>query len=60
MLIIGIIAAILVGSPTCGNATYASNIQQRQASADKYLPQNTTKYDTCIGGMESPNNNKSG
>ena len=60
MLAIATVAAILVGNLVCANAAYASTFQQRQACADKYLPQNTTKYDICIGGMGTPNVNKSG
>jgi L-lactate permease len=52
LLIIGAIGAILVGSLSYTNV-YASTIQQRQACADKFLPQNTTQYDICIGGMKS-------
>lgn len=52
LLVIGAIATILVGSLLYTNA-YAATLQQRQACADKYLPQNTTKYDICIGGMKT-------
>lgn len=52
LLAIGAIATILVGSLLYTNA-YAATLQQRQACAGKYLPQNTTKYDICIGGMKT-------
>jgi hypothetical protein len=52
LLIIGAIGIILVGSLSYTNA-YASTLQQRQACADKFLPQNTTEYDICIGEMKS-------
>ncbi len=52
LLVIGAIEAILVGSLLYTNA-YASTLLQRQACADKFLPQNTTEYDICIGGMKS-------
>ena len=52
LLVIGAIGAILVGSLLYTNA-YASTLQQRQACADKFLPQNSTEYDICIGGMKS-------
>lgn len=53
-LIIEAIGAILVGS-LCFDYTnaYASTLQQPQACADKFIPQNTTEYDICIGGMKS-------
>lgn len=52
LLVIGAIGTILVGGLSSTNA-YASTLQQRQACADKFLPQNTTEYDICIGGMKS-------
>ena len=60
MLAIATVAAILVGNLVCANAAYASTFQQRQACADKYLPENITKYNICIGEMGTPNINKSG
>ena len=59
MVTIATVAAILLGNLVCANAAYGSTFQQRQACADKYLPQNSTKYDICIGGMGTPNINKS-
>ena len=53
LLAVGTITGILLGSLSYPNASYASTFQQRQACADKYLPENTTKYDICIGGMGS-------
>ncbi len=58
LLVVGTITGILIGNVSYTNAAYASTFQQRQACADKYLPQNTTKYDICIGGM-GPNDNGS-
>ena len=52
LLVVGAIRAFLVGSLSFTNA-YATTLQQRQACADKFLPQNTTQYDICIGGMKS-------
>jgi hypothetical protein len=53
LLAVGTITGILIGSLSYTNAVYASTFQQRQACADKYLPENSTKYDICIGGMGS-------
>jgi hypothetical protein len=53
LLAVGTITGILIGSLSYTNAAYASTFQQRQACADKYLPENATKYDICIGGMGS-------
>jgi hypothetical protein len=60
ILAIATVAAILLGNLVFANAANASTFQQRQACANKYLPENTTKYDICIGGMGTPNINKSG
>jgi len=59
MLAIGTITGILIASLSYTNTTYASTFQQRQACADKYLPQNITKYDICIGANGTPNINRS-
>ena len=59
LLAVGTITGILIGSLSYANAAYASTFQQRQACADKYLPQNITKYNICIGGMGTSNNNSS-
>lgn len=53
LLVMGTVAAILIGSLSYANEAYAATLQQRQACADKYLPQNTTQYDICIGGMKA-------
>jgi len=53
LLVVGTITGILIGSLSYTNASYASTVQQRQACADKYLPENITQYNICIGGMGS-------
>ena len=53
LITVGIITGIQIGSISCNSAAYASTFQQRQACANKYLPENTTQYDICIGGMGS-------
>jgi len=53
LLAVGTITGILIGSLSYSSAAYASTLQQRQACANKYLPENTTQYDICIGGMGS-------
>ena len=53
LLVVGTVTAILIGGPSCTNEANAATLQQRQACANKYLPQNTTQYDICIGGMKS-------
>ena len=53
LLAVGTITGILIGSLSYANAAYASTFQQRQACADKYLPENITQYNICIGGMGS-------
>lgn len=53
LITVGTITGTLIGSLSYTNAAYASTFQQRQACANKYLPENTTQYDICIGGMGS-------
>ena len=53
LIVIGTITAILIGNLLYTNTAYASTFQQRQACADKYLPNNITGYNICIGGMGS-------
>ena len=55
-VLIAVVAAIMVSSAlvvTTTNTAHASTFQQRQACSDKYLPNNITAYNICIGGMGS-------
>jgi hypothetical protein len=53
LITVGTITGILIGSLSYTNAAHASTFQQRQTCANKYLPENTTQYNICIGGMGS-------
>ena len=56
IILIVAIAAVMVSSAlvvTTTNTAHASTFQQRQACSDKYLPNNITAYNICIGGMGS-------
>ena len=54
LLAVGTITGILIGSLSYTNVSYAGlYLPTAAACADKYLPENTTKYDICIGGMGS-------
>jgi len=53
LIVIGTITGILIGNLLYANVAYASSFQQRQACGDKYLPNNITAYNICIGGMGS-------
>ena len=58
LLVVGTITGILIEMYHIPIQHMQALSNSRQACADKYLPQNTTKYDICIGGM-GPNDNGS-
>jgi len=52
LLVAGAIGTMFFGNHLDTSA-HAMTLQQRQACAQKYLPENTAKYNICIGGMKS-------
>jgi hypothetical protein len=52
LLVIGAIGTILFGSLSFASVV-ASTFQQRQTCTDKFVPQNTSEFNICIGGMKS-------